>query len=164
LRDRHFMQELFCDICGKSPVRAQILLEGARLLACGNCMRGGKVLHRFDDEGAPLARPAAASTVESSEEITENYGKLIKAAREKSGLPLAVVAERTKEKESYLQAIEHERLMPTLEVARKLEKELGIRLVEKTQSVAGPAASGPKVFTPPTLADMVDTKKKGKGK
>ncbi|MCI0503638.1 multiprotein-bridging factor 1 family protein [Candidatus Micrarchaeota archaeon] len=158
------MQELFCDICGKSPVRAQILLEGARLLACGNCMRGGKVLHRFDDEGAQLEKPMSASPVESAEEIAENYGKMIKAAREKSGLPLAVIAERTREKESYLHAIEHERLIPTIEVARKLEHELGIRLVEKTQSVAGPAASGPKAFTPPTLADMIDTRKKGKGK
>jgi|WetSurMetagenome_2_1015567.scaffolds.fasta_scaffold116917_2 putative transcription factor len=160
------MADLFCDICGKSPVRAQILLEGARLLACGNCMRGGKVLHRFDDAGASLASPAASapSPMESSEEISENYGRLIKAAREKSGLPLAVVAERIKEMESYLHAIEHERLMPTIEVARKLEKELGIKLVEKSQSVPGPSAQGPKSFTPPTLADMVDTKKKGKGK
>lgn len=158
------MQELFCDICGKSPVRAQILLEGARLLACGNCMRGGKILHRFDDEGAPVSRPAAPTAMETSEEITENYGRIIKTAREKSGIPLAVVAERTSEKESYLHAIELQRLMPTIEVARKLEKELGIKLIEKTQSVAGPAASGPKVFTPPTLADMVEMKKKGKGK
>ncbi|MFH0884797.1 MAG: multiprotein-bridging factor 1 family protein [Candidatus Micrarchaeota archaeon] len=157
------MAELYCDICGKSPVRAQILLEGARLLACGSCMRGGKVLHRFDDLGAPVARPVSAASVESSEEITENFGKLIKGAREKAGLPLAVIAERVKEQESYLQALEHEKFMPTVEVARKLEKELGIKLVEKTQSVAGPAASGPKSFVPPTLADMVETKKK-KGK
>jgi len=157
------MADLYCDICGKSPVRAQILLEGAKLLACGSCMRGGKVLHRFDDEGASIERPASVSVVETSEEITENYGKLIKAAREKSGLPLAVIAERVKERESYLQGLEHERFIPTVEVARKLEHELGIKLVEKTQSVAGPAASGPKTFVPPTLADMVETKKK-KGK
>ncbi len=157
------MQELYCDICGKSPVRAQILLEGAKLLACGRCMRGGKVLHRFDDEGAPIEKPSS-SPVESSEEIVENFGKLIKNAREKASLPLAVVAERIQEKESYLQALEHERFMPTLDVARKLERELGIKLVEKTQSVAGPAPSAAKHFSEPTLADMVDGKKKGKGK
>ncbi|MEW6036410.1 MAG: multiprotein-bridging factor 1 family protein [Candidatus Micrarchaeota archaeon] len=156
------MADLYCDICGKGPVRAQILVEGARLLACGGCMRSGKVLHRFDDEGIVQPRAAPAS-VEATEEITEGFGRLIKGAREKMGLPLAVVAERIREKESYLQALEHERFMPTVEVARKLEKELGIKLVEKTASVAGPAASGPKSFTPPTLADMVEAKKK-KGK
>lgn len=157
------MAELFCDICGKSPVRAQILIEGATVLACGGCMRGGKVLHRFDDEGAPVARPPP-TTVEATEEITEGFGKIIKGAREKSGLPVAVVAERIQEKESYLSALEHERFMPTIEVARKLEKELGIRLVEKVQSVAGPAASSPKRFSEPTLADMLSPEKKKKGK
>jgi putative transcription factor len=154
------MQDLYCDICGRGPVRAQILVEGARLLACGACMKSGKILLRFD-ESQP-AQPAPHSAVETSEEIVEDYGKLIKNAREKAKLPLVVVAERVREKESYLNAIEHERFMPTLEVARKLEKELGIRLVEKTQTAAG-ASSGPKTFTEPTLADMVEKKKK-KGK
>ena len=155
------MADLFCDICGKAPVRAQILIEGARLLACGGCMRGGKVLHRFDDEGASLPMPAPV-TVETTEEIVEGFGKLIKGAREKSGLPVAVIAERISEKESYLTAIEHERLMPTAEVAHKLEKELRIKLVEKTQSVVGPSASAPKRFSEPTLADMLAPEKKNK--
>jgi len=152
------MQELYCDICGKTPVRAQILIEGARLLACGACMRGGKVLHSFEEEG-PIALPSAPASIESSEEIKDGFGNLIKNAREKTGLPLAVVAERINEKESYLQAIEHERLMPTLEVARKLEKELGVKLVEKVQSAAGGGSGAAKGFSAPTLADMIDTKK-----
>jgi len=153
------MAELYCDICGKGPVRAQILVEGARMLACGGCMRSGKVLHRFDEEGIVEHKPGPAA-VESTEEMIEGYGKIIKDAREKAGIPMAVVAERIRERESYLQAVEHERLMPTLEVARKLERELGIKLVEKSQSVAGPAANNPKSYSPPTLADMIDTKKK----
>ena len=95
------MAELYCDICGKTPVRAQILLEGARMLACGRCMRGGKILHRFDDEGSIQPRPAP-TTVSGGEEIVEGYGKIIRSAREKAGIPMAVVAERIKEKENYL--------------------------------------------------------------
>ncbi len=157
--------ELYCDICGRGPVRAQILIEGAKVLACGSCMRGGKILHRFDEGGEPLVKPPSGSSVESSEEVVEGFGRIIKNAREKSGLPLAVVAERVREKESYLQALEHERFMPTLDVARKLEKELGIRLVEKSQSAAGGTTPmGGRGFSEPTLADMVEAKKKGKGK
>lgn len=153
------MEDLTCDICGNSPVRAQILLEGAKLLACARCMRGGKVLHRFDEGGAPIAKPPP-SAVETSEEVVEGYGKLIKRAREKAGLPVAVVAERIKEKESYLAAIEQERFMPTLDVARKLEKELGIRLIEKVAGPVGGPTTKAGSFSPPTLADMIDTKKK----
>lgn len=155
------MAELFCDICGGGPVRAQILVEGAKMLACARCMGSGKVLMRLDEDDEPIVRPVAAA-MDSSEEIVEGYGRIIVAAREKKGLPIAVVAERLSERESYLHAIEHERLAPTLEVARKLEKELGIKLIEKVAgsmaaSVASPASKG---FQPPTLGDMVEPKKK----
>lgn len=155
------MAELYCDICGKGPVRAQILLEGARMLACGNCMRSGKVVHRFDDEGSVQARPAPA-TVGGGEEIVDGYGKLIRTAREKAGIPTAVVAERIKERENYIKAIEQERFMPTIAVAKKLEKELNIKLVEKVEKTAAPSLSGKAGFSAPTLADMIDAgKKKG---
>jgi len=156
------MVDLYCDICGKTPVRAQILVEGAKLLACGSCMRSGKMLHRFEDDQE--IRPAATYTVvEASEEIVEDYAKLIKAARERTGLPLGVVAERINEKESYIHAIEGGRLAPTLECAHKLEKELGVKLVEKhSATVAASDAAAPKSFSPPTLGDMVDDKRKKK--
>jgi len=152
------MAELYCDICGKGPVRAQILLEGARMLACGRCMRSGKILHRFDDEGSIKPRPAPA-TVGGGDEIVEGYGKIIRSAREKAGIPVAVIAERIKEKENYLKAIEQERFMPTIEVARKLEKELNIKLVEKVDKVVAPSTSGKAGFSEPTLADMIERKK-----
>lgn len=158
------MSDLYCDVCGKNQVRAQILLEGAKLLACGACMKSGKVLHRFDDDEAVAPSvPSAPVTLESGEEVVEGYGRIVRNARERMGLPIAVVAERINESEAYLHGIEAGRLMPTLEVARKLEKELAIKLVEKVQASVGATSSGPRTFTPPTLADMLDTKKK-KGK
>lgn len=157
------MSELYCDICGKTPVRAQILVEGAKMLACASCMRSGKVLHRFEEDQPPPSVAAGTIVMESAEEITEGYGRKIINARERLKLPLSVVAERLKEKESYLHAIEHERLMPTIEVARKLEKELGIKLVEKVSATVTSSGPAQKRFSEPTLADMVDAKKK-KGK
>jgi putative transcription factor len=158
------MADLYCDICGKSPVRAQILLEGAKLLACGSCMRGGKILHRFYDEEAGAAVAAGPTTViEASEEISEDFARIVKSARERIGLPISVVAERINEQESYLHAIEGGRLSPTIEVARKLEKELGVKLVDKTSATVAPSQPASRAYTPPTLGDMVDTKKK-KGK
>ena len=52
--------ELSCDICGAKHVKAQILLEGAKLLACSRCMKGGKILHYFrEDDSGPL-KPMSA--------------------------------------------------------------------------------------------------------
>jgi ribosome-binding protein aMBF1 (putative translation factor) len=50
-----------------------------------------------------------------------------------------------------------------MEVARKLEKELGIKLIEKVSSAMAPSTSASSSkFQPITLADMVETKKKKK--
>lgn len=154
------MAELYCDICGQTPVKAQILLEGAKLLACARCMRSGKVIHRFYEEGEerPVAIAKAPSTLDSGEEVVDGYGKIIRNAREKTRLPLSVVAERIQEKESYLNAIENERLKPTLSVAKKLEKELNIKLVEAAEASIAPSASSSKKFSEPTLADMLEEK------
>src|SRR5208283_852257 len=156
------MADLYCDICGKTPVRAQILVEGAKLLACPSCMRSGKVLHRFDDDERAPAAGGNVMVLEATEEIVEDFPRIVKIARERIGLPLSVVAERINEKESYLHALEGGRLTPTLEVARKLEKELGVKLVDKVSATVAATNTGSCAFTPPTLADMVDTKKRKK--
>jgi putative transcription factor len=150
------MTELSCDICGNTPIRAQILLEGAKLLACGRCMRNGSIIHRFHDDEQPSEVPVSRPTAGATEEVVENYAKVIKEARQKLRLPITVVAERISEKESYLQAIEGGRLTPTMDVARKLEKELSIKLVEKVEASVGasPAASTKK-FSAPTLGDLL---------
>jgi len=149
------MAELSCDICGGTPIRAQILLEGAKLLACGRCMRSGKIIHRFheDEPGKPIAQ--SQPSAEATEEIVEDYAKIIKGARQKAKLPVAVVAERIREKESYLHAIENGRLAPTLDVAKKLEKELGIKLIEKVEGSAGATVASSAKFSEPTLGDML---------
>jgi putative transcription factor len=162
------MGELFCDICGRGPVRGQILVEGAKLLACGSCMRSGKVIHHFqeDEASGPIPEaPKPAPELGGGEDVVEDWGSIIKHARDSIKLPLAVVAERINEKESYLDAIETGRLMPSLHVAHKLEKELGIKLIEKSApSIApSPAASSGR-FSAPTLADLIAPEKKKKGK
>jgi putative transcription factor len=103
------------------------------------------------------------TVIEASEEISEDFARIVKSARERIGLPISVVAERINEQESYLHAIEGGRLSPTIEVARKLEKELGVKLVDKTSATVAPSQPASRAYTPPTLGDMVDTKKK-KGK
>ncbi len=159
------MGEMTCDICGKEGAVAIVLIEGAKLATCGSCSRGGKTLYRLYDEedSAPVAVKRRAPM--ETEEIVDDFDKIIKTAREKKGLPLTVVAERISEKESYIHAIEHGRLSPTLPVAKKLEKELGIKLIEKVTEDLTPLSEkgtrgGNKELT---LADMLDQpNKKGK--
>lgn len=154
------MGNLYCDICGRNQVRAQIFVEGAKLLACGSCMKSGKILQRFDDEIAEKGELVINSTPNLiEEEIVENFGSIIKKARDKASLPLSVIAERIREKESYLDAIENERLSPSLATAKKLEKELGIKLIEKSSDPLPASVVTNKKFEDLTLGDMIERKK-----
>ncbi len=124
-------------------------------------MKGGKIIHYFrdsDDSGAPLkAMPAKPlpKNAATDEEIVENWGEVIRKARQKAGLTIEQLASRIMEKGNYMHAIESGRIMPTLETAKKLQKELKIILIEKPGS--GPSnVTSVKNFKEPTLEDMLE--------
>jgi len=154
-------EEETCEICGRRGAFAIIEVEGAKLKVCGSCAYGKKILYNLDDAGEPTGRRerAAPKNLQETEEIIEGYGKIIKNARENLGLTRTVVAERISEREGYLEKIEREELTPTFEIAKKLEKELGITLVEKVQASVAASAQTSKKFSEPTLADMLEEEK-----
>ena len=131
-----------CEICGRDAEELfEVNVEGATMLACAKCARGKGVLHRFGGEerkraaSAPsgqMARRAEPDKVE--EELVEDYGEVVRRAREALGLPLRVLAERINETESSLARVERSRLPPSDKTRMKLEKELGIRLTAKREA------------------------------
>jgi putative transcription factor len=138
------------------------------MVACRGCTRGKKILHMLeeDEDGQVVQlRTQRKGPMDSGEEIVEGYGKIIRKAREKTSLKIAVIGEKINEKESYIDAIENERLRPTIAVARKLERELGIKLIEKVEEeqVASSTTKSGK-FSEPTLADALIMQKKKKEK
>ena len=145
------------EICGKNDSSSIALIEGAQMAVCSTCSKFGKILRSVDLQGHTTVQPRATAE-EDVEEIIEHYGKMIRQKRESLKLPITVIAERIQERESYLEKIETEHLLPSLNVARKLEKELGVKLIQKskTEHVSTPQGK----FAPPTLADFAVTKKK----
>lgn len=153
-----------CDICGKNRATAIAIVEGAQVGVCHKCTKFGKVLHSLVDAEASTAAPMAMKTSIESQGIVENYAAIIRKKREEMSLPLPVIAEKIGEKESYLKHIEHGAIMPSLQVAKKLEHELGIKLIETTREEIVPTSSKPTGFSEPSLADLLaanrDKKKK----
>ena len=153
-----------CEICGKREAAAVALIEGARMSVCTSCSRYGKIVHRLRDDEEPEApvQSSAPRALQETDEIVEDYAELIRKKREELSLPREVLAEKINEKESYIEKIEKGRLTPTISVARKLEKELGIKLVEKIKPRVAATFQDKEKFKEPTLADMLDSQKKGK--
>jgi len=150
-----------CEICGRSTDDLyEIKVEGALMLVCEKCSRGKSVLNKFGRETERTIRVSAASSGregEGDDEIVENYGEVIKNAREALGLPIRVLAEKINETESSLARIERQKSPPSEKARKKLERELGIKLTARTE--AKKSVLAPRRNEPLSLWDVA--KKKG---
>lgn len=112
-----------CDLCGRETSTAYIIkIEGATLVACPACAERGEVISEY--------RKGNLYTVEESGEIVEDFAQRIKEARKKKRLKLGELSELTGIKPHVLKLFEEGRAVPTPEQARRLEKALGIELLE----------------------------------
>ena len=159
------MININCDLCGKVEdglVKSKI--EGVELEVCSACSKFGKVI-------TPIHRPSpkeqhkqlqkrmeAHEKEEKMELLVENYADLIKKRRESMGLSQKDFALKLNEKESTVHHIETGKLEPNLDLTRKLEKMLGVKLIEGYKEEKGSFKS--KKEGGFTLGDFMIIKKK----
>ncbi|MEM1574836.1 MAG: multiprotein-bridging factor 1 family protein [Nitrososphaerota archaeon] len=67
-------------------------------------------------------------------ELIENYGEIIRNARIKMGLSQEELAKQISEKLTIIKKIEQGAFKPPIELARKLEKFLKIKIIEKVET------------------------------
>jgi putative transcription factor len=162
-----------CESCGSKMEKDDsylVLIEGAKLDVCFRCKKLGKIIK------APRSNYNAPShgedytpkrkSMEPQFELVEDYGAKIRDARNSLTLQLNVLAERINEKESFLDRIEKQKTRPSESVARKLEKELGIKILEEAglRSTAIFETSKKKSSGAITLGDILEIEKKKKKK
>jgi putative transcription factor len=148
-----------CEICGKKCETVySINIEGAYLLVCKKCSEGHEILNVLgsNNTNQKLDIP---KNIEKNDEVIEGYGGIIRDARTKMGLTLKVLAEKINEKESTLRRIEDGKTTPTDKVSKKLEKELGIKLITPQKNDKGVSRIGKN--DPITLWDIAIKKKVG---
>ncbi len=155
------MEEL-CEVCGRNDARFKAKIEGATLSVCEHCARGGKIiLSLFDDSivSAPIkSSTGVPKSLNEEETLVEGYGTKIMQAREKKGLKREEFAKSINEMASYLEHIEREKTVPPTKVIHKIEKALGIKLMEKPSAeLSLPQKQSQKKDL--TLADHLDSNK-----
>ncbi len=152
-----------CEICGAEvDTLYEIEVEGTTMLVCSVCAKGkhltGRVIganKREDKKSAPQAK----RNEKEETEVIDNYGEVIRKARENLGLPLKVLAEKISEKESTLERVESQKTLPNDKLISKLEKELGIKLTKPVEK--GKPVSEAKPSEPLSLWDAAEKKQKG---
>lgn len=130
-------------MCGRGMNDAYIVsVEGTELRVCLSCSKGKKVLYREVEarkgagaKGAAIARPKP----KGESELVEGYGRRIHEARDSMRIPLKVLAEMISEKEAYISRVEEEKTKPTIELTKKLEKALNIRITQQSEEEPGKA-------------------------
>ena len=122
-----------CDLCGKTDDKLfKAVIEGVELNVCSLCSKFGKVIGQVKKPVIRETRkPQVAQVEEKVEILVENYPELIKRKRESMGLSQRDFAKKINEKASTIHHIETGGFEPSLGLAKKLEKMLGIKLVEE---------------------------------
>jgi len=115
-----------CELCGKKEAEFSALIEGVELKVCSSCAKHGQVLKK------PAYAENRKVRVELPEfVIVENFAEIIKKKRESMNLTQEDFAKKVNQKLSLMQNIESGHIKPTIDVAKKLEKILGIKLVKE---------------------------------
>src|SRR3989344_1597750 len=138
-----------CDLCGKEGPLFRVRTEGTEFDVCKNCSRFGTIVAK------PKAQTVASPRVtvrlphqEVMEIIIEDYGQRVKQRREQLGLTHEELGRKLAERASLLQKIESQHQEPSLALARKIERILGISLILKHEEVhAAPLHQPGKSFT-----------------
>ena len=146
---------LQCDVCGREIIGSphRVIIEGAKLTTCAECAKLGssewkpepkrlKILPKTRSARQFRLRQAKERSRDIREDLTiiENFGSIIKKARQRSGLSQEDLGRKISEKVSVIRKIEGEKMMPNERLARKLEHALGVKLLVPLVE--------PEVFTP----------------
>ena len=166
-----------CEVCGGPEGPFLVLIEGAKLHACERCARMGKIISAPREPSAgnktagfSSSSPGSSSRGSSSSfasqspewELVDDFGGIIREARLRMKLPLAVLAERLAEKESFLERVEGGKTHPCVELARHLEKELNVKLLEQSEGTLSAVLDSKHASGERTLGDVVEIQKKKK--
>jgi len=151
-----------CDLCGKrAESLAKVGIEGVQLDVCNDCARFGKVVQqpkRLDAKSQVMRMKSQARQKEEKMELlVENYAEVIRKKRESMGFTQKDFARKISEKEATVHKIETGALAPPLSLAKKLERFLGVRLVEEYEE-SHETSKGRRIngFT---LGDFINVKK-----
>jgi putative transcription factor len=125
-----------CEICGKKiigkPTKTKI--ESSVMLTCNECAKFGKIQREPPKAKKRRTIKKAPRFREPSEEVIEDYKTIIRYAREQKGWSREELAEKLYEKASVINRIESGKMVPDIKLARKLERTLNIKLIEKQEN------------------------------
>jgi len=142
-------------MCGKEDDLLLVLVEEVEMNLCRNCSKFGKTLNPTKK----ISKTDHPKKIEEEyvEGTIENFSEIIKNKREKLGLSQKELARSLNEKESIVHKIETGHIEPNLDLARKIERFLGIKILKEYSVRYKKISSENKSFT---IGDIIGNKKR----
>jgi putative transcription factor len=171
---------LQCEVCGRKIYGKpyKVIIEGAKLTVCAECSKHGKIVWEEAKPKKTMAKAKSAlpplrtqskkppaPTIDTTQEIRENFDMKIRQAREKLGLSHEELGKRINEKVSVLRKIETRKIKPDNVLATKLEHTLKIKLLVPISEEKIPQTKIPRPTSRElTLGDLIQQNMKSKEK
>ncbi len=149
-----------CDMCGSETELFKAEIEGTTLNVCRSCAKYGKIKSPVRKPGPVMKSKTRKKVPEKViiKDIVDDFASLIKNAREKKGLMQKELAKKIAERESIIQKLETGSLKPSFRLAKKLENNLGIKLIYEYEEESDVKFSSDKSAM--TIGDILLMKKK----
>lgn len=135
-----------CELCGRESKGCRAgVIDGVKMMLCPDCMRHGEGVRDVATTHASVKRAVFQRIKKSSpkdvykdmeKELVSNWPDIIKEARKKKGLSRGELGFKIEERTVTISKIENGDLRPSDKMIAKLEKELGIFLLEKVKEVS----------------------------
>lgn len=131
-----------CEVCGGNiygdAVRVDI--DGAILLVCSKCAKLGKPVKESMFPSVlsnPSRKETGVTSIVIGDDLTirADFASVIKGAREAMGLTQEQLGMKINEKSSVIAKLESGKLKPSIQLAKKLEHIMKIKLLEKQESI-----------------------------
>lgn len=118
-----------CELCGKSTDKLyKVYIEGTILNVCVDCLKYGKTV---DENGNIIKENKLEIKEIVGEVVDENYNKILIKYREEHKLKQDDMAKLLGIKESLYKSIENKKIIPDINLAKKIEKTLEIKITKK---------------------------------
>ncbi|MBP2200612.1 putative transcription factor [Methanococcus voltae] len=137
-----------CELCGKITSELyKSKIEGVEMLLCKECAKFGKSPKTYSRYSLNNAVPVSSDRPKKAKKpmghkkdmfddlkvVVEDYGDVIRKARERRNITIKELALKIGMKESTLHKLERGELEPEEKYVKKLENSLGINLYEDSE-------------------------------
>ena len=145
-----------CEMCGRKAELVSAEVEGVTLTVCSSCAGYGTVQKK---NSSVRSFTRVIQKEDPPFHLLPEYASLLRSVREKKEMTQEEFATFIQEKVSIVAKWETGDFRPRLDIARKLERMLGIRLVEEEEAPAAAAHKKNKDDVL-TLGDFVKIRKR----